>query len=208
MEEPRYCEGFGPGPAAGGRGGVDAGASYGTGGCAGVDGRSDGGTPRPEGALAGTGAVIAGCTLAAFGSDSRAPPTSASVPEENCSRRTPGRSTLRITRGVMSSTTSVLLTVSSLLENRRPANGRSASPGTRFALRRSSSLMRPASTCVSPSLRGSVVYALRVPIWYAVVPELVFTWLDTLLTSRPILMPTSSSRNTCGSTSSLRPTSR
>src|SRR5258706_1863611 len=100
MEEPRYCEGFGAGPAAGGRGGVDAGASYGTGGCSGVDGRSDGGTPRPQGALAGTGAVIAGCTLAAFGRDSPPPPTSASMPDGNCSRRTPGHSTVRITRGV------------------------------------------------------------------------------------------------------------
>ena len=72
---------------------------------------------------------------------------------------------LRTTRGVMSSTISVLFTVSLLFENRRPISGRRETPGTLLALRRSSSLIRPASTWVSPSRRRSVVFALRVPTW-------------------------------------------
>src|SRR6185503_9279867 len=112
-----------------------------------------------------------GCGCGCAGNASGAPPpvapapTSSSVPELNSSRRAPGRSMLRITRGVISSTISVLFTVSLLLENRRPMSGSCDTPGTRLAVRRSSSLIRPASTWVSPSRRRSVVLALRVPTW-------------------------------------------
>ena len=68
-------------------------------------------------------------------------------------------------RGVMSSTISVLLRLSVVCENSRPTTGSSPRPGTRSAVRRSSSLIRPASTWVSPSRSRSVVAALRVPIW-------------------------------------------
>src|SRR5687767_6285486 len=138
------ASGFGAGPAAGGRGACGA-AGCGAAGC----GR-------------GTGL----CWMLTGGSGPPPPrPTSISVPELNSSRRTPGRSMLRSTRGVMRSTTSVLFTVSLSLEKRRPSTGSCARPGTFWALRRSSSLMRPASTWVSPSRSRSVVFALRVPTW-------------------------------------------
>src|SRR5688572_25622602 len=133
------ASGFGAGPAAGGRGACGA-AGCGRGDSWMLTGGSAPPPPPPR-------------------------PTSISVPELNSSRRTPGRSMLRITRGVMRSTTSVLLTVSLLFENRRPTMGRRERPGTFWALRRSSSLIRPASTWVSPSRRRSVVFALRVPTW-------------------------------------------
>src|SRR3954471_24260337 len=152
-----------------------------------------------------TGGTICGALIAA--SEPLPLPTN-SVPELNCSRRGEGRSMLRTTRGVISSTISLFTTWSLWLEKRRPISGSWLIPGTCEAWRRSSSLIRPASTCVSPSLRRSVVAALRVPSWYVVVPAAVVVVLETLLTSRPILMPTSFSRYTCGSTSSFRPTSR
>src|SRR6266404_7416905 len=139
----------GCGPAAGaGEPSVD-----GIGGC-GAAGVVTGGTEAGDGA--------AGMT---DGSASELPPTSASVPELNSSRFTAGRSMLRTTRGVMSITISVLFAVSSLLWKRRPATGRLASPGTCVELRRSSLLIRPASTCVSPSCSLSTVDVVRVPSW-------------------------------------------
>ncbi len=86
--------------------------------------------------------------------------------------------------------------------------GRSVNPGTPAVLLRSSSLIRPASAWVSPSFRRSEVVASRVPIWYVSVPDELRTSRTMLLTSRLTLTPTSLSRNTLGSTSSFRPTSR
>src|SRR5688572_16523756 len=100
---------FGCGPAAGGRAGTGCGACEGTG-----------------ATFGGCGAGV-GCT---GGRAIPAPPTSASVPETKCSMRADGRSMLRTTRGVMSSTISVLVTLSSVLLNRRPMSGIFAMPGT------------------------------------------------------------------------------
>src|SRR5437667_5037542 len=88
----------------------------------------------------------------------------ASVPAANSVVRASGRTIVRISLGVMRSTISVLVTVSLVDENRRPSTGKSPRPGTRLALRRSSSLMRPARTWVSPSFSRSTVLVLRVPI--------------------------------------------
>src|SRR5688500_597377 len=126
-------------------------------------GTEDGGGAVGVWLMAGLGASGVGRTGATGPAPGR--PTSSSVPELNSSILGPGRSTLRITRGVMRSTTSVLFTVSLLLEKSRPMSGRREAPGTFWAWRRSSSLIRPASTCVSPSRRRSVVLVLRVPTW-------------------------------------------
>ncbi len=91
-------------------------------------------------------------------------PVEASVPAENSTELTPGRAIWRIRRGVMSSMISVLVRLSLVEEKRRPTTGSSPSPGTRNAVRRSSSLIRPARICVSPSRSRSTVAALRVPI--------------------------------------------
>src|SRR5258706_14149283 len=91
-------------------------------------------------------------------------PVDASVPAENSTELTPGRAIWRIRCGVMSSMISVLLRVSLVEENSRPRTGRSPRPGTRLAGRRSSSLISPARTWVSPSRSRSTVVALRVPI--------------------------------------------
>src|SRR5436309_4968850 len=88
----------------------------------------------------------------------------ASVPAANSTVRASGRTIVRISLGVMRSTISVLLMVSLVDENRRPSTGNSPRPGTRVALRRSSSLIRPARTWVSPSFSRSTVLVLRVPI--------------------------------------------
>src|SRR6185436_1013326 len=133
---------FGCGPAAGGSAGTACGVCDGTG--------------------AGCGWLCTGAGCSG-GRAMPAPPTSASVPELNCSMRADGRSMLRTTRGVMSSTISVLVTLSSVLLNRRPSSGSLDMPGTWAALRRSSSLIRPARICVSPSRSRSVVAVLRVP---------------------------------------------
>ena len=92
-------------------------------------------------------------------------PVWASVPAANSTEPASGRASVRCRRGVMSSTISERVASSEVLENKRPATGRSPSPGTRSAVRRSSSLIRPASTCVSPSRSRRLVVALRVPIW-------------------------------------------
>jgi hypothetical protein len=89
----------------------------------------------------------------------------ASVPAANSVVRASGRTMVRISLGVMRRTISVLTMVSLVDENRRPSTGKSPRPGTRVALRRSSSLMRPARIWVSPSRRRSTVLVLRVPIW-------------------------------------------
>src|SRR6266446_10450715 len=89
----------------------------------------------------------------------------ASVPAANSAVRASGRTIVRSSRGVMRSTISVLLMVSLVDENRRPSTGKSPKPGTRVALRRSSSLMRPARIWVSPSCRRNTVLVLRVPTW-------------------------------------------
>src|SRR6266571_8696041 len=88
----------------------------------------------------------------------------ASVPAANSTVRASGRTIVRISLGVMRSTISVLVMVSLVDENRRPSTGKSPRPGTRVALRRSSSLMRPARIWVSPSFSRSTVLVLRVPI--------------------------------------------
>src|SRR5438552_1951175 len=89
----------------------------------------------------------------------------ASVPAANSVVRASGRTIVRISLVVMRSTISVLVMVSLVDENRRPSSGKSPRPGTRVALRRSSSLMRPARIWVSPSRSRSTVLVLRVPIW-------------------------------------------
>ncbi len=66
-------------------------------------------------------------------------------------------------RGVIRSAISVLLRVKSLLVNNFPSHGSSANPGTFVRFARSSSLINPARTCVSPSFSASVVAAVRVP---------------------------------------------
>ena len=91
-------------------------------------------------------------------------PGAASVPLAKRVSAESGRARLRTMRGVISSTTSVLLRVSVCTPNSRPSSGMAESPGTPAALRRSSSLMRPARICVSPSFRRSEVEAWRVPI--------------------------------------------
>ncbi|MNT28089.1 hypothetical protein D3C72_1637500 [compost metagenome] len=101
---------------------------------------------------------------------------------------------LRSRRGVIDSTISLRMASSFWLPKRRFSTGSSPTPGTLLAVPRSSSLIRPASTCVSPSFRRNTVDALRVPIWYACVPVLLITSLTTFDTSRLILMATSSSR--------------
>ena len=76
-----------------------------------------------------------------------------------------GRARLRTTCGVMSRTISVLVALSPCEENSLPSTGSSPMPGTREAVRRSSSLISPARTSVSPSFSCSTVLAVRVPIW-------------------------------------------
>src|SRR6185436_13065963 len=106
LDEGKACAFFhccfcGCGPAAGGTGGKDPGTPpVGPG----WEGTVEGTGPLGDGVgpgVAGGGADSTGEP----GRASEAPPTSASVPELNSSSRMPGRSTLRITRGVMSSTT-------------------------------------------------------------------------------------------------------
>ena len=87
------------------------------------------------------------------------------MPAENSIARASGRASVRIRRGVISRTISVFEVLSRVEEKRRPSTGSSPRPGTRVALRRSSSLIRPARIWVSPSFSRSVVLALRVPIW-------------------------------------------
>mmetsp|Transcript_17034 Transcript_17034/g.40650 ORF Transcript_17034/g.40650 Transcript_17034/m.40650 type:complete len:209 (-) Transcript_17034:847-1473(-) len=115
---------------------------------------------------AGTAAPVAGPTPSRASRLSRVEnaPGLASVPPASRVSEASGTARLRTTRGVISSTTSVLLRVSVCVPNSRPSTGRRDSPGMPTALLRSSSLMRPASTCVSPSARRSVVEVLRVPI--------------------------------------------
>src|SRR5450830_42219 len=93
------------------------------------------------------------------------PPTAASVPELNSAVSRSGRRMLRSRRGVIDSTISLRMASSFWLPNNRFSTGSSPTPGTLLAVPRSSSLIRPASTCVSPSFRRSTVEALRVPIW-------------------------------------------
>src|SRR6266571_5156136 len=110
----------------------------------------------------GPGGVKEDCEEAA---PSGPPLDEASVPAANSVVRASGRTIVRISLGVMRSTISVLVMVSLVEENRRPSTGNSPRPGTRLALRRSSSLMRPARIWVSPSFSRSTVLVLRVPIW-------------------------------------------
>ena len=88
-----------------------------------------------------------------------------SVPDSNSACISSGRLSERTTRGVIDSKISVRCVSSFWLPNRRPRMGISPSSGTLLAVLRSSSLIRPASTCVSPSFRRSTVLAPRVPIW-------------------------------------------
>ncbi len=127
----------------------------GTLGAAGFAATCGAGPPVPGAIASAPGAVAA--------SRSGGAPGFASVPEENCAATVSGRAKLRTTRGVSSMMISVLLRWSVVLEKRRPVIGRSPRYGILFAARRSSSLMRPASTCVSPSRSRSVVAVLRVP---------------------------------------------
>ena len=102
---------------------------------------------------------------------------------------------LRTTRGVMSSTISDFTRLSFVDPKSRDSTGRSPRPGMREDDRRSSSLMRPARICVSPSRSCSTVDVLRVPIWYATVAPLFTDFSATmLLTSSPTFIETSSDR--------------
>ena len=94
-----------------------------------------------------------------------ATPGCASVPDGSMPAADRGCTTLRTMCGVISRITSVLSRESVVVPNRRPATGRSFSQGMPAALLLSVSLIRPASTCVSPSRMRSVVEAWRVPIW-------------------------------------------
>src|SRR6185503_18400613 len=114
------------------------------------------------------GGVCAGTTGCGKGIGDDTPPgepVETSVPAANSVARASGRTSVRTRRGVISSTISVLILLSCVDENRRPRYGRSPIPGTRSAVLRSSSLIRPARIWVSPSRSRSVVAALRVPIW-------------------------------------------
>src|SRR5690349_17264796 len=61
-------------------------------------------------------------------------PLVVSVPAANSMERTLGRAMVRINRGVMRRTISVLLCESLVEEKSRPSTGRSPAPGTRFAV--------------------------------------------------------------------------
>ena len=102
-----------------------------------------------------------------FGPDVRAlsgkAPTLLSVPESKAGSADSGRWMLRTMRGVMSSTISVFVEVSFCVPKMRLSRGSSPMPGMWLVLLRSSSLISPASTCVSPFFSRSVVPALRVP---------------------------------------------
>jgi hypothetical protein len=131
------------------------------------DAEEAGGTVEEGGAPGEGGAGTRGCT-GGGGTNGAAPtpgaPAEVSVPAANSSERASGRWIVRTRRGVIRRTISVFAAVSRVFEKRRPTTGSSPTPGTRSAVRRSSSLIRPASTWVSPSRSRNAVLALRVPI--------------------------------------------
>ena len=88
-----------------------------------------------------------------------------SVPDQTSPLRASGSVCGRMMCGVIDSTISLFVELPLFDENSRPATGTWPRPGTLLAVLRSWSLIRPASTCVSPSFRRSEVCALRVPIW-------------------------------------------
>ena len=137
--------------------------------------------------------------------------TLVSVPDQYEAISASGWRILRMMRGVMAKISSVLFLLRPWLENKRPSMGISPKPGTLLALSRSSLLIKPANTCVSPSLRRSTVLTVRVLItgaWVSpAVPLPENTISPRLLTSKPVLIPTSPSMWISGSTSNLRPRS-
>src|SRR5688572_7870447 len=86
-----------------------------------------------------------------------------SLPDQNSEVEKSGRTRPRTRRGVIDRMISVFCWSSRWLEKSLPMTGIAPSPGTRLAVRRSASLMRPASIWVSPSLKRNAVAAVRVP---------------------------------------------
>jgi len=97
--------------------------------------------------------------------EERAAPMAASVPLGNSSKRSSGRARLRTMRGRDEQHDLGLVAVVEPVAEQAPDDGRSPTPGIWLVVRRSSSLMRPASTWVSPSFSRREVKALRVPTW-------------------------------------------
>ena len=88
-----------------------------------------------------------------------------SLPDRNSDAVACGGVMLRTRCGVISSMISVFWMSSFWLLNKRPTTGMSPRPGIPLEVRVSWSLIRPASTWVSPSRMRSTADALRVPIW-------------------------------------------
>jgi hypothetical protein len=86
-----------------------------------------------------------------------------SVPAPYSASSALGLTKLRMIRGVMARMISFLSWVRFSLEKSRPNMGRSPSPGNLLVASLSSSRIRPARICVSPSRMVSVVVVLRVP---------------------------------------------